>query len=69
MSRQQYRADRIKGQVLESLRKLGERVISDLERGRFPRLEIPARTTSNIVYDEKLRQYVLGGKVMERTAK
>ncbi|HDD42374.1 MAG TPA: DNA topoisomerase IV subunit A, partial [Nitrososphaeria archaeon] len=69
MSRQQYRADRIKGQVLRSLRKLGEKVITDLERGRFPRLEIPARTTSNIVYDESLRQYVLGSKVMERTAK
>jgi DNA topoisomerase VI, subunit A len=69
MSKQIYASDRIKQAVLDRLKKLGERVVSDLERGAFPRLEIPARTTSNIVYDERLRQYVLGDRKMERTAK
>ena len=64
MSQQLYKADQIKQQVLKSLKKRGEQVLSDLERGRFPKIELPARTTSNIVYDEKLRQYVLGGKMI-----
>lgn len=69
MGQQIYASDRIKQAVMERLKKLGERVVSDLERGAFPKLEIPARTTSNIVYDERLRQYVLGDKRVERTAR
>ena len=69
MPKQTYRADQIRRSVLEKLKSLGERVVSDLERGRFPQLEIPARTTSNIVYDETLRQYVQGAKKIERTTR
>ncbi|MCD6535901.1 MAG: DNA topoisomerase IV subunit A [Thaumarchaeota archaeon] len=69
LSEQKYRADQIKTEVLQKLRSLGRRIVSDLERGRFPYLELPARTTTNIVYDAKLRQYVLGGKKVERTTK
>ncbi len=65
----QYRADQIKQSVLRKLKRLGERVIRDLESGRFPEIHLPARTTKNIVYDPELRQYVLGRKRVERTAK
>ncbi|MCS7132435.1 MAG: DNA topoisomerase IV subunit A [Aigarchaeota archaeon] len=64
-----YKADQIKIMASQKLRSLGKQIVSDLERGKFPYLELPARTTANIVYDEKLRQYVLGEKRVERTTK
>ena len=69
MSRQIYKADRVKRSVLIKLKRLGERVVSDIEEGIFPELRIPARTTRNIIYDEELRQYVLGSRKIERTTK
>ena len=35
----------------------------------LPEIKLPARTTSNIVYDADLRQYVLGPKLVTRTAR
>ncbi|MEM1776292.1 MAG: DNA topoisomerase IV subunit A, partial [Nitrososphaerota archaeon] len=64
-----YTADIIKKAVLEKMKNLGERVYRDLVRGSFPELDIPSRTTKNIVYNEELRQYVLGGKMKERTTR
>ncbi|MEM2469928.1 MAG: DNA topoisomerase IV subunit A, partial [Nitrososphaerota archaeon] len=64
-----YKADAIRQEVLGKLKKLGEKIYRDLSRGEFPELNIPSRTTKNIVYDEKLRQYVLAGKMKERTTK
>ncbi|MEN2974733.1 MAG: DNA topoisomerase IV subunit A [Candidatus Caldarchaeales archaeon] len=64
-----YRADEIKKEVLDRLKKLGEKVFGELSNGEFPELHIPSRTTKNIVYDEELKQYVLGEKMMERTTR
>ncbi|MCS7126382.1 MAG: DNA topoisomerase IV subunit A [Aigarchaeota archaeon] len=64
-----YKADEIKKEVLDKLKKLGEKVFRDLSQGEFPELKIPSRTTKNIVYNEELKQYVLGSKMMERTTK
>jgi DNA topoisomerase-6 subunit A len=55
--------------VLKRLRELGLRVAKYIEEGEFPQLEIPSRTTSNIEYDSKIRQYVLGPKKVIRTVK
>ncbi len=55
--------------VLRKLREVGLRVYKYIEEGEFPQLEIPSRTTSNIQYDSKLRQYVLGPKKIVRTVK
>ena len=66
---QLYKADQIKQTVLKKLRRLGQRVLTDLKSGRYPELQIPARTTRNIVYDPELRQYVLGKKRIERTTR
>ncbi|GBC69647.1 Type 2 DNA topoisomerase 6 subunit A [archaeon HR01] len=55
--------------VLKALKSLGLRVVEYLEKGEFPQLEIPSRTTSNIEYDSKLRQYVLGPRKLVRTAR
>lgn len=55
--------------VLSSLEKLGGRVQSMLERAEFPYIVMPSRSTSNIRYDEKLMQYVLGDRRVRRTAR
>jgi DNA topoisomerase-6 subunit A len=62
-----YQADLVKKEVMEKLQRLGKRVVEDLKRNRWPSVELPLRTTKNIVYDEELRQYVLGPKKSVRT--
>ncbi len=55
--------------ALLSLRKLGEEIYESLMNKTFPILRIPSRSTSNIIYDKKLRQFVLGNKRKIRSAK
>jgi len=40
----------------------------ELANNRFPILEVPNRSTNNIIFDNKLKQYVLGEKVYRRNA-
>lgn len=58
-----------KGEVLEVLKKLGKQVYEQLLNENFPYVEMPSRSTKNIYYDEKLRQYVLGDKRVKRTTR
>ena len=55
--------------VLEMLKSHGARIYDDLDNGRFPKFSIPSRSVSNIVYDKKLRQYILGSNSALRSAK
>ena len=55
--------------VLEMLKSHGARIYDDLDNGRFPKFSIPSRSVSNIVYDKKLRQYILGNNSALRSAK
>ena len=55
--------------LLDSLEKLGSKIYSDLDHGEFPKFSIPSRSVSNIVYDKKLRQYILGNNSAVRSAK
>jgi len=64
-----YNIARLKEHIVGKLRSLGERVVQHLEHGEFPELMLPSRTTSNIEYSTELRQYVLGGKTVNRTTK
>lgn len=66
---QTYKIDKLKEVVKEKLTKLGVKILSDLESEKFPELQLPLRSTSNIIYDPELRQYVLGPKMIERTTK
>lgn len=59
----------VREKVLQTIRELGLRITRYIEEGEYPQLEIPSRTTSNIEYDSKLRQYVLGPKKVVRTVK
>lgn len=55
--------------LLDSLEKLGSKIYNDLDHGEFPKFSIPSRSVSNIVYDKKLRQYILGNNSAVRSAK
>ncbi|MHA1604106.1 MAG: DNA topoisomerase IV subunit A [Candidatus Freyarchaeota archaeon] len=56
-------------EVDKNLSKMGKQLYQEILQGEFPHLDIPSRSTSNIVFDEDLRQYVLGDKTVTRTAK
>jgi DNA topoisomerase-6 subunit A len=63
-----YKSDLVKSDVLKKLKDIGKGIVRDLGAGEWPVLEIPVRTTKNIVYDASLRQYVIGPRTAERTA-
>lgn len=56
-----------KEKVKELLKELGVRIYNDLDNNRFPELEIPSRSVNNIVYNRKLRQYILGDLFIKRS--
>jgi DNA topoisomerase-6 subunit A len=56
-------------EVIASLEKLGYDIYHALEENEFPYVTIPSRSTKNIMYDPKLRQYVLGEQTVRRTAR
>lgn len=58
-----------KEKVLENLKNLGLEIYEQIEEGVFPSIEMPSRSTSNIIYDEKLRQYILGEKTVKRSTR
>ena len=55
--------------LLELLKNQGSQIYNDLDKGEFPKFSIPSRSVSNIVYDKKLRQYILGSNAALRNAK
>lgn len=58
-----------KKEVLTALRKLGRGLYDQMEKGAFPHIEMPSRSTNNILYSPELRQYVLGEKTVRRTTR
>lgn len=58
-----------KKDVLEALRSLGKGIYDQMNNGVFPEIEMPSRSTTNLLYHPKLRQYVLGDKNVNRTAR
>ena len=55
--------------LLQSLATLGSDIYNDLDRGRFPKFSVPSRSVKNIVYDQRLRQYILGGNSSVRSSR
>ena len=55
--------------ILEMLKSHGAKIYDDLDNGQFPKFSIPSRSVSNIVYDKKLRQYILGSNSALRSSK
>lgn len=56
-------------EILASLKKLGTQMYNQLDNGVFPTISMPSRSTENINYDHNLRQYILGGKTVTRSAR
>ena len=63
------RADEKQKTILEMLKSHGAKVYGDLNDGQFPKFSIPSRSVSNIVYDKKLRQYILGSNAALRSSR
>ena len=55
--------------ILEMLKTHGATIYNDLDSGQFPKFSIPSRSVNNIVYDKKLRQYILGNASSLRSSK
>ena len=55
--------------ILEMLKSHGAKIYDDLDNGQFPKFSIPSRSVSNIVYDKKLRQYILGSSAALRSSR
>ena len=52
--------------VLKELKKLGAGVLEHVEKGENPNIEIPIRALSNVAFDKKTGQLVLGNKTSKR---
>jgi DNA topoisomerase-6 subunit A len=55
-------------QTIEQLKKIGLDVVTSFENNKVPHIDIPIRSTSNIVYSNKYLCYVLGDKKLQRSA-
>lgn len=51
-----------KVKTLKKLKNLGKRIITDIQNKKIPKIKVPSRSTSNIIYDDNKRHYVLGDK-------
>jgi DNA topoisomerase-6 subunit A len=54
--------------TVKELKKVAEKIYNDLVNGRIPSLELPARTKSNIVFDERYRVWKYGKQNITRSA-
>jgi len=57
-----------KDKVEKVLHDLGQQVYNDLDNSRFPSVTFASRSVSNIVYDKKLQQFILGTSSVKRSA-
>ena len=65
MSKQKSKttAEARKEKVEKVLNELGHKVYNDLDNSRFPSVTFASRSVSNIVYDKKLQQFILGSSL------
>lgn len=55
--------------IYKKLKNIGKKIIKQAKKGKPPKLEIPTRTTKNIVFDPEALCYVLGDRKTTRTSK
>jgi len=58
-----------KNEVIGGLKDFGTGIYNQLDRGVFPTISMPSRSTENINYDPYLRQFILGEKSVSRSAR
>jgi DNA topoisomerase-6 subunit A len=56
-------------EVSSGLEGLGLKIYEQLDKGDFPSIEMPSRSTENIYYDPQVRQFILGDKKVRRKAR
>jgi len=56
-------------QTLKTLKGFGREIYGQIQKRQFPSTMIPSRSTTNIQYDERLRQYVLGERRARRSSR
>ncbi len=62
-------AEKIKEKSYEKLVALGNKIYKQLQEEKYPEFDMPSRTSSNIYYDEKTRQFSLGKKKIKRSSR
>ena len=62
-------AEQRKDEVLEQLREMGQAAYEAIEMGNFPEIALPSRSVKNIVYDENLKQFILGKSRVKRSSR
>ncbi len=65
-SRKEHALNR-KELAANKLTSLGDKIIDDVNKMSVPKIRVPSRGTSNIVYDEDRRYYVLGDRYGQRS--
>ena len=68
-SKQAKTVEAKKQELLSILKNQGMIVYDELNNGTFPQFSVPSRSVSNIVYDKKLRQYILGKAAAVRSSR
>ena len=58
-----------KEMTVKKLKSFGGRLYNQMVKGEFPWIKMPSRSTSNILYDDRLKQYVLGEKSVRRSSR
>jgi len=58
-----------KSEVIGRLKNFGSEIYDQLDKGVFPTISMPSRSTENINYDPNLRQFILGDKSVSRSAR
>ena len=53
--------------AVNKLQSLGDKIIEDVNARNVPSIQVPSRGTSNIVYDDDKRYYVLGDRFGQRS--
>jgi len=56
-------------EVSSGLERFGLKIFEQLDKGDFPSIEMPSRSTENIYYDPQVRQFILGDKKVRRKAR
>src|SRR4030043_241603 len=56
-------------EVIARLKTFGTQIYDQLDQGVFPTINMPSRSTENINYDPVTRQYIVGERVVSRSAR
>jgi len=68
-NRKKRKFDEIEEEIQEKLESLGEDIINNVKQKKYPKIKMPIRNTSNIVYDEELGQWTVGDRMKVQSSR